>query len=201
LLAVDQLLLQLKSCKSLASHIQQHHEDPDWATAGAEITAACRKYEAFVEGNRALAAKLQRTEVRLAAAAAAAASTSPGHDAAEDFPSSVEALEEDPQRLLHLCRLLIRSLSHSLPVDALEWLAALEATDKNAQQLAQLQRLEQELVAAIDNCVRDPGTLCLSSPHTFLRRAASCPEVHANLLVCAHSLLQVYLCHACGMCL
>eukprot|EP00775_Hariotina_reticulata_P003035 gene3035-3316_t len=153
--AVDQLLLQLKNCKILASHIQQQHADPEWAAAGAEVATACHKYEAFVEGNRALAAKLQRTEARLAtqaAAAAAAASTALEQHAAEVVPCSAQALEDDPQRLLHLCRLLIRSLSHTLLMDSLEWLAALEAADSNAQQLAQLQRLEQQLVAAIDDC-------------------------------------------------
>lgn len=165
LLALDELLMQLRSSRSLAVHIQQQHEDPSWAAAAAEVAVDCRKYERYVLGSKTLANKLRALHQRLQQFAQSDSSTSPG---AQQQQQQGTKHPLHAQQLLQLCGILLSSVTDQLPQDSLSWLAALEQPDTNAELLKQLQQQEQDMIAAIDAVVSEPGEHTNSIIRLFL---------------------------------
>jgi hypothetical protein len=164
LLTLDDLLMQLRSCRTLSIHIQQHHTDPAWAAAGRQVAADCIKYERYISSNRAVAKRLhtlleslqrqqqqqqQGEESKLAVSGASARSQQQVAQGAGGVLSL--------QQQLKLCSMLLLSLQPSAVEDSMQWLAALELPDSSVQQVQRLQSQERDLVAAIDRLVSQPG--------------------------------------------
>lgn len=151
LLLLDELLMYLRSCRSLAVHFQQHHTDPAWAAAGQQVAADCSRYERYIHSNRAVAKRLQSLQVSLLDRLH---SSTPGQQAPAG-PASIL----NPQQQLDLCSVLLASMHADTTEDSMQWLAALELPDTNVEQVQQLQAQERALVAAIDRVLGQPGEL------------------------------------------
>lgn len=155
LLALDDLLMQLRSSRSLASHLQKQHEKAEWRAAAAQVAADCRKYETYILGSKMLANKLTMMESQLQYAVNSdrAFGSLAQHNVQQQAPAYVC----QPSQLLQLCRVLLASVKHHLPEDSQSWLAALESSNPNAVLLQQLKQEDYELVARIDAVVALPG--------------------------------------------
>jgi hypothetical protein len=49
LFSLDALLMQLRSSRSLAVHLQQQHQDPAWVEAAAKVCTQLTGWQAFVK--------------------------------------------------------------------------------------------------------------------------------------------------------
>jgi hypothetical protein len=161
---LDDLLMQLRSCRSLSVHIQQHHTDPAWAAAGRQVAADCSKYEEYICSSRAVAKRLhalrgslqrqqqqQRDERQLAALSGVSAQSQQQQVA--QSAGGILSLQQQ----LDLCSMLLLSLQPSGVEDTMQWLAALELPDSSVQQVQRLQAQDRDLVAAIDRLMSQPG--------------------------------------------
>jgi hypothetical protein len=149
LLLLDELLMYLRSCRSLAVYLQQHHTDPAWSAAGMQVAADCSRYERYIHGNRAVAKRLQALQTSLLKRLQ---SSPPGQQATAG-PASILS----PQQQRSLCSVLLASMHADSAEDPMQWLAALELQDTNVEQVQQLQAQERALVTAIDRVLERPG--------------------------------------------
>jgi hypothetical protein len=141
--------MYLRSCRSLAVHIQQHHTDPAWSAAGQQVAADCSKYERYIYSNRAATKRLQVLQASLLERPYISMS---GQEATAGAASILS-----PQQQLDLCSVLLASMHADTAEDSMQWLAALELTDTKVEQVQQLQAQERSLVAAIDRVLSQPG--------------------------------------------
>lgn len=152
LLSLDDLLMHLRSSRSLAVHIQQQHHDATWRAAAAQTAAGCQKYETYIYTSQTLATKLTSIHKHLQQQAVA-------HNSVQQQKTSRSRYTMPLPQLLQLCRVLLACVTAQLPQDSLTWLAAQELPDPNAVQLQQLRQQERELIAAIDDVIARPGEL------------------------------------------
>jgi len=146
----------LRSTRSLAVHLQQHHVDPAWQLAARQVADDCSKYEHYVSGNRALARRLHTLQdslqlQQLGHGSKADAPRTPG--LSKSGSASILTLEQQ----LQLCRGLLSNLQSGSVDDSMQWLAALELPDAALQHMQQLQEQERLLVAAVDSLISQPG--------------------------------------------
>lgn len=149
LLTLDSLLMMLRSCRSLSVHLAQHHMDPAWAAAAKQVAADCEKYEKYAASNRAITRRLQTLQSSLKQQQQQHA------DGTQPASASILSLRQQ----LDLCSVLLQSLqAGGVGVqDSMQWLAALELPDANAERMQQLQAQERSITAAIDGVLSQPG--------------------------------------------